>query len=331
MKHSVFSTAVLISLVISSASSQTQSLYSFLKNTDEVTIALSSELEQIKEAFEKGDSSIVGSVSISTNSGPSFELQTTFELGGKTRRKICRYPPVKFNYKKQELAQYNFIEDCDRAKIVVQCNTTGSMEQSIIMEKTIYDLYQVVSDYGRSAKIVQIADTKKKDLIGFLLEEDEDFEQRTKTEVIKNKTVATTILDRSEYIKMCLFQYMISNADWSARKGHNTDLYRRLTDDALIVVPYDFDYSGIINNNYAVAPENLPINTVTQRYFMDKNVTEGELMTGVAFFIEKEQSIFDVITSSAHLSNGSKKRMTKFIEGFYKTIKDEKKVMKILR
>ena len=45
---------------------------------------------------------------------------------------------------------------------------------------------------------------------------------------------------------------MIANTDWSARKMHNSKLYQRIEDEAYLTIPYDFDYAGIINNEYAV-------------------------------------------------------------------------------
>ena len=206
------------------------------------------------------------------------------------------------------------------------------MTESIKMEKLLYDLYAVVSPYARRAKMIKVnIDGEKKTFDAFLLEDDDDFEVRTGTKIIKSRTIATSVLNRTEYVKMCMFQFMISNADWSARKGHNTDLYRREEDNSLIIVPYDFDYSGIINNDYAVAPENLPIERVTQRHFMDKNIPITEMKAGIDLFLEKESTMFKTIEEASFLSEGSKKRFTKFIGEFYKIIKDEKRINRMMK
>jgi len=130
---------------------------------------------------------------------------------------------------------------------------------------------------------------------------------------------------------MCLFQYLISNVDWSARKGHNTDLFKRKVDDSLVIIPYDFDYSGIINNVYAVAPEQLPIKDVTQRYFMDKKIPWEELKEGVNYYVSKEQEFYELVAEASFLSDGSRKRLNKYIQSFYKTIKDDKKLKRLLK
>ena len=150
------------------------------------------------------------------------------------------------------------------------------------MEKFLYDLYGIVSPYGFRSKLVKVVlEGYDKRLDGFVIESDDDIERRQKIEIIKVGTLSTAIVDRQEYVKMCLFQYLIANVDWSARKGHNTDLFKRKIDESLVVIPYDFDYSGIIDNIYAVPPEQLPIKDVTQRYFMDKEIPWEELKEGV--------------------------------------------------
>ena len=212
------------------------------------------------------------------------------------------------------LNPFNFDKDMDKMKIVFQCQTSGSMAESIKKEKFLYDLYELVSPYGFRSKMVKIkvADSKKH-VEGFIIESDEDFMKRLDIAILKNRTIAPTVVDREEYVKMCLFQFMISNSDWSARKGHNTDLFKRNADNSLVIVPYDFDYSGIIDNSYAVAPENLPISDVTQRYFMDKTIKEEELGKGIAYFLDIEDDIYAKCDEATFLSEGSVKRMKKFI------------------
>ena len=190
-----------------------------------------------------------------------------FTPGGKSRRTICKFPPLKIDLKKSELESFSFLKDHDDLKIVFQCEPGSNSAENIKKEKFLYDLYGLFSQYGKNSKIVKVKVAEnKKYYEGFLLEDDRDIEKRTGTKVLKNKTIATTVVNQEEYLKMCLFQFMIANADWSARKGHNTRLYQRVEDKSLIIVPYDFDFCGMINNSYAMPPENLPIRDVTDRY-----------------------------------------------------------------
>lgn len=307
-----------------------KSVFEYLYDKNEIMVLVSEDLKTINKNFEN-EIETIGKVDLIADK-EQFSFTTELKPGGKSRRKICRMPPLKMNFKKNELETFNFIKDIDKMKIVFQCQTSGSMAESIKKEKFLYDLYELVSPYGFRSKMVKIKISDDKNFVeGFIIESDKDFMKRRDIELLKNRTIAPTVVDREEYVKMCLFQFMISNSDWSARKGHNTDLFKRNADNSLVIVPYDFDYSGIIDNSYAVAPENLPIDDVTQRYFMDKTITVEELEKGIAYFLDIENDIYSTCDSASFLSESSQKRMKKFIENFYKIIKDKKATKKLLR
>jgi len=124
---------------------------------------------------------------------------------------------------------------------------------------------------------------------------------------------------------------MIANTDWSARKMHNSKLYQVNANETLITIPYDFDYAGIINNDYAITPEILPISRVTQRYFMDKKITLEELQEGIKYYLSIEEDIMSLCESVDYLSDKSKQKSTLFIQKFYETIKVDKMVKKMLK
>ena len=307
------------------------SLFDYIYDQDQVQIRISHDLKTIEKNFKNDELETDGQISLVAN---RQELIFTAALkpGGKSRRKICALPPLKMNLKKSELETFNFIKDHDRMKIVFQCQTSSKYAETIKMEKFLYDLYGIVSPYGFRSKLVKVVlDGYDKRVDGFVIESDEDLQRRQNMDMIKVGTISTAVVDRPEYVKMCMFQYLIANVDWSAVKGHNTDLFKRKVDDSIVVIPYDFDYSGIIDNAYAVTPEQLPIEDVTQRYFMDKKIPWEELMEGVNFYVSKEREIYGLVEEASFLSDKSRKRLNMYIQSFYKTIKDKKKLKRMMK
>ena len=308
-----------------------KSLFDHIYDQDQVIIRVSHDLKTIEKHFNDTELETDGQISIIANK-EELRFSAAFKPGGKSRREICRLPPLKMNLKKSELETFNFIKDHDKMKIVFQCQSSSRYAETIKMEKFLYDLYGIVSPYGFRSKLVKVRLEDYDKLVdGFVIESDADIQRRQDLDMIKVGTIATSALNREEYVKMCLFQYLISNADWSARKGHNTDLFKRNTDNSLIVIPYDFDFSGIIDNSYAAPPEQLPIEDVTERYFMDRNMPLEELQAGANFYIAKEQEFYQLVQEASFLSDGSKKRLNKYLESFYKTIKNDKKLKRLVK
>jgi len=307
------------------------SLFEHLNNFDgDISISLSENRRDILQTYDTDEIATEGKVTIVVGTSP-LVFSGSLKPGGKTRRKICGNYPIKINLRKAELEPFNFIPKYDRLKIVFQCNDQKLMAESIKMEKFIYDLHNVITPYSHRARLIRAKTSdEKKYLDALLLESREDLGHRTEITELETSTINVDLLIRTEYVKMCLFQYMIANTDWSARKMHNSKLYT-LADKSLITIPYDFDYAGIINNDYAVTPEILPISRVTQRYFMDKKITMEELQEGIDFYLSIEDKVMELCKNVNYLSDKYKNRSTIFIQKFFETIKDEKMVKKMLK
>jgi len=308
-----------------------KSLFNHLYNQKEIYLNISAGTDEILKRYEKEELATDGQLTIIFGA-EQLTFSANLKPGGKTRRKICSNPPIKIDLKKAELENFNFLPDYDKLKIVFQCSDMKSMAQTIKLEKFIYDLHNVVTPYSHEAKLINAkTSTEKKYLSGLLLESREDLGLRTGITEIEVGTIATEVLDREEYVKMCLFQYMIANTDWSARKMHNSKLYKKDKEGTLITIPYDFDYAGIINNEYAVTSEKLPITRVTQRYFMDKKISLEELQKGIDYYLSIENDIVGLCQEITYLSDNTKERVEKFIHNFYDIIKNEKLVARMLK
>jgi len=305
------------------------SLFDIVAKSNDVVFHLSEPIKLINKNFSK-DIVTKGSITIST-ALDTLVFSAKLELGGKNRRQICSNPPIKIDVKKEELTSKSLNKQCDKIKLVFQCMTNKSKAESIKQEKFVYDLHALITDYTRRVKLVKVlVSDKDKPFDALLLEDDKDMDVRLDLKRIKTSVISPDVINRAEYVKMCLFQYMIANSDWSALLGHNTELYKRNADNTLIIVPYDFDYAGIINNDYATPSEKLPIENVTERYFMDKKITMAELQTGINYFLAIEKEVYQLTNAADYLSEGSRKRMTKFIEDYYAIIKNERKVKQLL-
>ena len=99
---------------------------------------------------------------------------------------------------------------------------------------------------------------------------------------------------------MSLFQYMIGNTDYSILALHNV----LMIDDAKGVrrtVPYDFDYSGLVNTHYAVPVKDLNLSSVRERRWRGPCKTEAEVEQALAPFLEKKAELLALPSTLAGL------------------------------
>ncbi|MDO6473742.1 hypothetical protein [Maribacter sp. 1_MG-2023] len=122
--------------------------------------------------------------------------------------------------------------------------------------------------------------------------------------------------------KISIFQYAIGNSDWSVTGLHNIKLFTHKTGNntKAIAVPYDFDYSGIVNAIYAIPSENLDINSVTERYFLGPCYSKETYEIMLKEFITKKSEIYNMIENFDLLKERSKKNMLSYLDSFYSQI-----------
>jgi hypothetical protein len=112
---------------------------------------------------------------------------------------------------------------------------------------------------------------------------------------------------------------MIGNADYSIMSRHNVKLLKLkdLSVEQPIPVPYDFDYTGIVNASYAIPGENLGIEKITDRYFTGPCRTAEEYQLALDVFIQKKKAIYELVNSFPYAGEKIKKEVLKYINEFY--------------
>jgi hypothetical protein len=91
-------------------------------------------------------------------------------------------------------------------------------------------------------------------------------------------------------------------------------------------VPYDFDYSGFVNTDYAVPDEKLAIESVRERVYRGFPRTMEELNEVLDMFKKQKDSIYALINNFDLLNGRSKKEMCSYLDEFFDLIKTQGKV-----
>ena len=118
---------------------------------------------------------------------------------GNMRKKVCNIPPVKFDIKKSSLKSNGFMK-LDKLKFVFPCNTSKSAQELLYKEFFLYDVYNFIDTNCIRAKLVHvnICDNGKDNykLIGFVIEDEAEYERENNAKVITNGKVTASHLDR---------------------------------------------------------------------------------------------------------------------------------------
>ena len=273
------------------------------------------------------------------SSGETQTLDLKIRTRGKFRlqKSTCKFPPIRLNFKTGQVKDSEFAAQ-DKLKLVSHCQGRGSFEQLILREYLAYRMYQALTDKSFGARLMRISyvDTEDDDdtlvRYGFVIEDDDNIGARLGLSRATIRRIKVAELDPKLANLVAVYLYMIGNTDYSLILGppddeccHNAMLYSAGS-APYAPIPYDFDFSGIVNAPYAEPSPQLKLRNVKSRLYRGRCVNNALLDGTIAYFIEKEGELRGLIDGLEGLDERNKKDVAKYMDGFYKDIKNPKVV-----
>ena len=254
---------------------------------------------------------------------------------GHFRRDYCKIPPLLLNFHNPTSPKLNQL---GKLKLVIGCGTSSEDEQLIFKEYLIYKIYNLLEESkSYRARLIRVnyVDTKNKikpfSQYAFFIEDDADMAARNSCEKKEKRVVQTESTERRTMTMVAVFEYFISNTDWSVPGNHNATLiYPKGNDNAQpFVVPYDFDYSGLVNTDYAVPSEIIGTEKVTERVYRGYPRTMDELESVFDVYRKQKEKIYSLITNFTLLKEKTRKGMLDYLDEFYKNINSKSQAKSI--
>lgn len=250
---------------------------------------------------------------------------------GNMRKDICTFPPIKLYYPESFLDSMGFNKRYNDYKLVLSCQAQSAYQGYVLKELLIYQLYNLLTNLSYRVQLIHVtiedSENKRKKIesYGFIIENDEEMADRLNGKLIQPKILSPRAITPEHYDRMALFQYMIGNTDWYMYNKHNMKILKRTNDAYPIIIPYDFDYAGIINASYAVPHEKLPIDYVRERFFLGMCREKGAYSPSLELFRAKKADILATCENFDLLNEKAKKNMVKYLKDFFEILEDDKK------
>ena len=266
--------------------------------------------------------------------GTVFDHNINIKVRGKTRtlKQICTFPPLELRFNKED-AKNSIFEGHKKIKLVTHCQKDKIYEEYLQKEYVVYKMYQKVSPYSFNVRLCLITyidankPSQQSSHYGFLIEPLKDVAKRNDMRVFKDSIRNRTVLNKDNLDKLTLFEFLIGNLDWSIAKKHNMKLIVGKKGSLPLAVPYDFDYSGMVDIPYAVPPGGSGISDVKTRVFTGFCRRNG-YETMVEFYKSIRDDLYMEVNSANFLSGKTINNMNKYLGSFYKILDDPKAVDK---
>lgn len=241
------------------------------------------------------------------------------------RRKFCSLPPLWVNMD-NSASKSDSLREVFRINMVVPCKNAAQYEPYVLREYLAYKIYNITTPLSYRVRLVRLSiiDTGKGNEVtedwAFFQEPDELMTLRLNGTWIKKDDLSMSGLNPEAINSLSMFQYMIGNVDYSVTGRHKLNILTLNSGNptGFLPVPYDFDYSGLVNTDYAIPGEHLGTNTVRERYYLGPCRPEQvhkETFQGLAQF---EDEIMAYIQDFEYLDEKGKTDMIEYLESYFK-------------
>ena len=279
----------------------------------------------------KTDAAIPGTL---TDPG-GLPLPISLTLRGHVNRTsdVCEFPPLRVEFTARPPLTSAFAGE-KKLKLVTHCQNTASNQQYILLDYAAYQMYNLLTPRSFRVRLAQV-DYRDGDgrliisRIGFFIEDEGDVAKRNGLREIKTPASQIPVEDLSaaDAARYALFEHMIGNHDWSMRAGpagekccHNAKLIGALAPGAAIPVPYDFDFSGLVDAPYATVPEQLGLTVVGERFYRGYCLHNQQVLAAAAQMRAERPAILDVLSQVPDLEDRTRAKAVKYLQGFFAQI-----------
>jgi hypothetical protein len=304
----------------------------FFNDTSQVEVCLRGDLKALfKDDDDEREYHPMTFVVYPSSGSDSVSVPVRIMTRGNYRRSICKLPPLKFNFKKEDVAG-SYLDGLDKVKLVLPCRENKDNYNELVqMEYLAYRLYNRLTDSSFRVRPLHIRfeDTEGKydpfEQFGFFIEPLDLLAQRLNAWEIETENIHPNSTQTELTTLMSLFQYMVGNTDWSIPGLHNIKLVKTDTFALPLAIPYDFDFCGLVDAPYAKPNPQLGITDVKDRVFRGFCRPQAEMDRVYARFQSQRAALYAEVEGWTMLPENVRKRAQKYLDEFFDTLDSDRR------
>jgi hypothetical protein len=292
---SVFSQIfILIIVAATTATAQVASAFQFIAPKEVSDLQLSVDMADLL-AQKKTNNYLPATLTAHDGTVMTAEVRAR----GKFRRKICEVPPLKVKFPKKSLRALG-LDTFNEVRLTLPCLDNPEAEANVIREYLAYKMYERLNPAMHvKARLIRLkihdthVEKTQKAVYALLLEHEEELVARLGGGTVETAyNLLPNQLDESTLALNAMFQYLIGNTDWDVQMVRNVYPYKPQNTELHYIIPYDFDFSGLVSAPYARATAEKGVRTVRDRVLMADGIPAAALEAARKKILDARDDIF---------------------------------------
>lgn len=269
---------------------------------------------------------------LTTEDGKTYTVE--IRPRGRYRRRISQNPPMKIRFDTKELKAEG-LGSLNEIKIALPAFDSQQGNELIAKEYLAYRMFEKVSDAYFRAGLVKLTlrdsnekKTSKKTVLAIFIEDEEEVAARLGGEPEEGFGIQLHKFDAQQAATVALYQYLIGNTDWDFAMRRNVELIKK-EKGKIMVLPYDFDFSGLVSAPYASPNSETGLKSVRDRYLMAKGIHADTLKTAVNLLKTKEKDLYQTCRTKA-VPKAATNAAIEYLETFFKNMEGKEDVPQVM-
>ena len=297
------------------------SIFRHLNQTDLLDVRISLPLDSVL-ANKMTEKKFEGTFHYTSQNGTATTRKIEVKPRGRSRRKVCSFPPLKIKFDEAELISDSLMGRHKSLKLVTHCEDDEGTLQNVLEEYLAYRIYNELTPNSLRAQLVKITYEDERSgaavrRYGVLLEDIDEMAERIGGEEVEGFGKTMEAFQDDAMQLFAVFQLLIGNEDWRVEFARNVKFVQTAGNNKLLPIPYDFDASGLVNPSYANPDRDLKLQSVRQRTFMGYFGSKEEREMVLNHFQDRRAAIYELVNQFDLLGGRAKTKLIAYLDGFY--------------
>jgi len=282
--------------------------------------------------MSKSDTSkpVPGALTVIGSAPETLPVQLSVRGLTRSKSEVCPFPPLRVEFTKKPPANSLF-RGQKGLKLVTHCRAPENFQQYLLLEYGAYKMYKVLTPDSFNVRLAMIDYASEDDKaitsrLGFFIEDVDDVASRNGQKRLRGANrVSVRQIDPAASERYALFQYMIGNLDWAMNAApagadccHNSRLVGiKGATVGLVPVPYDFDFSGLVNAPYAVPPPVVKVANVRVRRYRGFCAHNAQAQAAAADLVAHRASLLAILDQIPQLDYTPRQRASSYLGDFF--------------
>ncbi len=309
---------------------QKKSIFEVLTSQEVPRMTLEADITTIREMKKTNQ---YFPATLTTADGKAYRVE--LKPRGKYRRKVSEIPPLKIKFKKKELLAEG-LDSLNEIKLVLPCYDSDLGDQLLIKEYLCYRMFEHLSGASVRGRLIKlnIRDThvehSKQTMYAMLLEDEEETCARLNGIMVEDYGIPADSFITHQAALAVIFEYFIGNTDWEIAMLRNVRLVKTRESGKILVIPYDFDFSGFVSAPYATPASETGLRNVRDRFLMSSGLKQEALKKASQTLRSAQKDLFDICRSK-YLDSETAEKATRYLQVFFDHLEGKKDVPQMIK